>query len=118
MDSALTQEQRQIRELVAEFVEEMAELGLMGMPIDEEYGGAGLDYHAYLGGTGRNFAGERRSRTIVAAHVSLACNIVAEFGDESQKETYLTPIAEGREIGAFALSEADAGNDIPAPETR
>jgi len=139
MDFALTQEQLQVREMVAEFVDEevvpraaeidetdefprdlvdeMAELGLMGMPIDEEYGGAGLDYHAYPEALVEISRGSGGLGTIVAAHVSLACNMVAEFGDESQKETYLTPMAEGREIGAFALSEPGAGSDVPAMET-
>jgi alkylation response protein AidB-like acyl-CoA dehydrogenase len=139
MDFALTQEQRQIRDMVAEFVDEqvvpraaeidetdefprdlvaeMAELGLMGMPIDEKYGGAGLDYHAYPEALVEISRGSGGLGTIVAAHVSLACNMVAEFGDEHQKETYLTPMAEGREIGAFALSEPGAGSDVPAMET-
>jgi alkylation response protein AidB-like acyl-CoA dehydrogenase len=139
MDFALTQEQRQIRDMVAEFVDEevvpraaeidetdefpdglidqMAELGLMGMPIPGEYGGADLDYHAYPEALVEISRGSGGLGTIVAAHVSLACNMVTEFGDESQKETYLTPMAEGREIGAFALSEPGAGSDVPAMET-
>jgi len=139
MDFALTQEQRQIRDMVAEFVDdevvpraaeidetdefpadlidEMAELGLMGMPIPEEYGGAGLDYHAYPEALVEISRGSGGLGTIVAAHVSLACNMVYEFGDESQREQYLTPMAEGSEIGAFALSEPGAGSDVPAMET-
>ncbi|ELZ20623.1 acyl-CoA dehydrogenase [Halosimplex carlsbadense 2-9-1] len=139
MDFALTQEQRQIRDMVAEFVddevvpraaeidetdefpadliEEMAELGLMGMPIPEEYGGAGLDYHAYPEALVEISRGSGGLGTIVAAHVSLACNMVYEFGDEAQCEAYLVPMAEGEEIGAFALSEPGAGSDVPAMET-
>ncbi|MFC7139403.1 acyl-CoA dehydrogenase [Halosimplex aquaticum] len=139
MDFALTQEQRQIRDMVAEFVDEevapraaeidetdefprdlvdqMAELGLMGMPIPEEYGGAGLDYHAYPEALVEISRGSGGLGTIVAAHVSLACNMVYEFGDEDQRERYLTPMAEGEEIGAFALSEPGAGSDVPAMET-
>jgi len=139
MDFALTQEQRQIRDMVAEFVDEevvpraaeidetdefpqdlvdqMAELGLMGMPIPEEYGGAGLDYHAYPEALVEISRGSGGLGTVVAAHISLACNMVYEFGDESQRERYLTPMAEGREIGAFALSEPGAGSDVPAMET-
>jgi alkylation response protein AidB-like acyl-CoA dehydrogenase len=89
----------------------------MGMPIPEEYGGAGLDYHAYA------MALEEISRasgglgTVVAAHVSLACNMIYEYGDEAQKEEYLVPLASGREVGAFALSEPGAGSDVPAMET-
>ncbi|MFB6152128.1 MAG: acyl-CoA dehydrogenase family protein, partial [Haloarculaceae archaeon] len=139
MDFALTQEQRQIRDMVTEFVDEevvpraaeidetdefprdlvdqMAELGLMGMPIPEEYGGAGLDYHAYPEALVEISRGSGGLGTIVAAHVSLACNMVYEFGDETQKERYLAPMAEGRDVGAFALSEAGAGSDVPAMET-
>jgi len=139
MDFALTQEQRQIRDMVAEFVDEevvpraaeidetdefpqdlvdqMAELGLMGMPIPEEYGGAGLDYHAYPEALVEISRGSGGLGTIVAAHISLACNMVYEFGNEAQREQYLTPMAEGSEIGAFALSEAGAGSDVPAMET-
>ncbi|WP_436927861.1 acyl-CoA dehydrogenase family protein [Halosimplex amylolyticum] len=139
MDFALTQEQRQIRDMVAEFVDEevvpraaeidetdefpqdivdqMADLGLMGMPIPEEYGGAGLDYHAYPEALVEISRGSGGLGTIVAAHVSLACNMVYEFGDEDQRQAYLTPMAEGREVGAFALSEPGAGSDVPAMET-
>jgi len=139
MDFSPTQEQRQIREMVAEFVDEevapraadidetdefpqdlvdeMADLGLMGMPIPEAYGGAGLDYHSYAMALEEISRGSGGLGTIVAAHISLACNMIYEFGDEAQKETYLTPLAEGREIGAFALSEAGAGSDVPAMDT-
>lgn len=104
-------------EFPRDLVDRMAELGLMGMPIPEEYGGAGLDYHAYA------MALEEISRasgglgTVVAAHVSLACNMIYEYGDETQKSEYLVPLAAGREVGAFALSEAGAGSDVPAMET-
>ncbi|WP_339104288.1 acyl-CoA dehydrogenase [Haloterrigena salinisoli] len=140
MDFALSAEQQQIRDMVSEFVDEevvpiadeidhedefpadlvseMAELGLMGMPFPEEYGGAGLDYHSYAIGLEEISRGSGGLGTIVAAHTSLAGNMLYEFGDESQKEEYLTPLAEGRDIGAFALSEAGAGSDVPAMETR
>jgi alkylation response protein AidB-like acyl-CoA dehydrogenase len=139
MDFSLTTEQRQIRDMVAEFadeeikprakgidetdefpwdlVDEMAELGLMGMPIPEEYGGAGLDYHSYAIALEEISRGSGGLGTIVAAHISLACNMIYEFGDESQKEAYLVPLAEGAEVGAFALSEAGAGSDVPSMET-
>jgi acyl-CoA dehydrogenase len=90
----------------------------MGMPFPEEYGGAGLDYHAYPMALEEISRGSGGLGTIVAAHISLAGNMIYEFGDESQKEEYLTPLAEGRDIGAFALSEPQAGSDVPAMETR
>jgi alkylation response protein AidB-like acyl-CoA dehydrogenase len=139
MDFSLTTEQRQIQEMVEEFadeeikpraaeidetdefpwdlVDQMAELGLMGMPIPEEYGGAGLDYHSYAMALEEISRGSGGLGTIVAAHISLACNMVYEFGNEEQKAEYLVPLAEGQEVGAFALSEAGAGSDVPSMET-
>jgi len=139
MDFSLSPEQKQIKEMVSEFVDEeivpraadidhddefphdlvadMGELGLMGMPFPEEYGGAGLDYHSYALGLSEISRGSGGVGTIVAAHISLAGNMLYEFGNEEQKQEYLTPLAEGRDIGAFALSEAQAGSDVPAMGT-
>ncbi|WP_254764247.1 acyl-CoA dehydrogenase [Natrinema marinum] len=139
MDFALSAEQQQIRDMVSEFVDEevvpvadeidhddefpadlvseMAELGLMGMPFPEEYGGAGLDYHSYAIGLEEISRGSGGLGTIVAAHTSLAGNMLYEFGDDAQKEEFLTPLAAGEDIGAFALSEAGAGSDVPAMDT-
>jgi alkylation response protein AidB-like acyl-CoA dehydrogenase len=139
MDFALSAEQQQIRDMVSEFVDEevvpvaseidhddefpadlvdeMAQLGLMGMPFSEEYGGAGLDYHSYAIGLEEISRGSGGLGTVVAAHISLAGNMLYEFGNEEQKQEYLTPLAEGSDIGAFALSEAGAGSDVPAMET-
>src|SRR6056297_3727210 len=112
MDFSLSAEQKQIRDMVAEFadeeikpraaeidetdefpadlVDQMGDLGLMGMPFPEEYGGAGLDYHAYAIGIEEISRGSGGLGTIVAAHTSLAGNMLNAFGDESQKEDYLT----------------------------
>ncbi|AFK18868.1 acyl-CoA dehydrogenase [Haloferax mediterranei ATCC 33500] len=139
MDFALTAEQKQIKDMVSEFVDEevkpraaeidetdefpadlvreMGELGLMGMPFPEKYGGAGLDYHSYAIGLEEISRGSGGLGTIVAAHTSLAGNMLYEFGNEDQKQTYLTPVNEGTDIGAFALSEPGAGSDVPAMET-
>jgi len=104
-------------EFPSDLIDEMAKLGLMGMPFPEEYGGAGLDYHSYAIGLEEISRGSGGLGTIVAAHTSLAGNMLYEFGDESQKEEYLTPLAAGDDIGAFALSEAGAGSDVPAMDT-
>jgi alkylation response protein AidB-like acyl-CoA dehydrogenase len=139
MDFSLSAEQKQIRDMVAEFVDEeikpraaeidetdefpsdlvseMADLGLMGMPFPEEYGGAGLDYHSYAIGLEEISRGSGGLGTIVAAHTSLAGNMLYEFGNEEQKQEYLTPLNEGTDIGAFALSEPGAGSDVPAMDT-
>ena len=139
MDFALSAEQEQIRDTVADFVdnevvpraaeidatdefpadliEEMSQLGLMGMPFPEEYGGAGLDYHSYVIGLEEISRGSGGLGTIVAAHTSLAGNMLSAFGTDEQKREFLTPLNEGTDIGAFALSEAGAGSDVPAMET-
>jgi alkylation response protein AidB-like acyl-CoA dehydrogenase len=139
MDFTLSGEQRQIRDTVAEFVDEevvpraaeidendefpadlideMADLGLLGMPFPVEYEGAGLDYHSYAIGLAEISRGSGGLGTVVAAHTSLAGNMLYEFGDERQKEKYLTALNTGEDIGAFALSEAEAGSDVPAMST-
>ncbi|QKY18332.1 acyl-CoA dehydrogenase family protein [Halorubrum sp. CBA1229] len=139
MDFTLTEEQRQIRDTVAEFVDEevvpraaeidetdafpaglideMAELGLLGMPFPVEYEGAGLDYHSYAIGLAEISRGSGGLGTVVAAHTSLAGNMLYEFGDERQKDEYLTALNTGEDVGAFALSEAEAGSDVPAMST-
>ena len=139
MDFSLSPEQKQIRDMVSEFVDEevvpraaeidetdefpadlvdeMAELGLMGMPFPVEYEGAGLDYHSYAIGLAEISRGSGGLGTVVAAHTSLAGNMLYEFGDERQKDEYLTALNTGEDVGAFALSEAEAGSDVPAMST-
>jgi len=104
-------------EFPRDLIDRMAELGLLGMPFPEEYGGAGLDYHAYALGLKEIARGSGGLGTVVAAHTSLAGAMLYEFGDERKRERYLTPLNRGEEIGAFALSEAEAGSDVPAMET-
>jgi alkylation response protein AidB-like acyl-CoA dehydrogenase len=139
MEFSLSTEQKQIRDTVAEFVDEevvpraaeidkkdefptdlvneMASLGLMGMPFPEKWGGAGLDYHSYAIGVEEISRGSGGLGTVVAAHTSLAGGMLYNFGDDRQKEKYLVPLAQGEEVGAFGLSEAGAGSDVPAMET-
>ena len=139
MDFTLSAEQKQIRDTVADVVdnevvprageidardefpadliEQFGELGLMGMPFPEEYGGAGLDYHSYVIGLEEISRGSGGLGTIIAAHTSLAGNMLYAFGTDEQKQEYLTPLNEGTDIGAFALSEAGAGSNVPAMET-
>ncbi|MFP4188756.1 MAG: acyl-CoA dehydrogenase family protein, partial [Halobacteriales archaeon] len=139
MEFSLSTEQKQIRDTVADFVDEevvprageidaedefprelvdeMASLGLMGMPFPEEWGGAGLDYHSYAIGVEEISRGSGGLGTVVAAHTSLAGGMLYDFGEDEQRDEYLAPLAQGDEIGAFALSEAGAGSDVPAMET-
>ena len=139
MELSLSTEQKQIRDTVADFVDEevapraaeidaedefpeelidaMASLGLMGMPFPEKWGGAGLDYHSYAIGVEEISRGSGGLGTVVAAHTSLAGGMLYNFGDDEQRDEYLVPLASGEEIGAFGLSEAGAGSDVPAMET-
>jgi butyryl-CoA dehydrogenase len=95
-----------------EVIKKLAEGGWLGMPFPVEYGGAGLDYLTYA------IAVEELSRSCAAtgftmsAHTSLACMPIALFGNEEQKKKYLTPMAKGEHIGAFALTEPGAGTDV------
>jgi butyryl-CoA dehydrogenase len=99
-------------------VRQMAELGFMGLPFPEKYGGAGLDTLAYI------IAVEEISRVCastgitLAAHVSLGCGPVSAVGTEEQKLKFLVPMAKGEAIGCFGLTEPNAGSDAAGTETR
>ncbi|MTD30865.1 acyl-CoA dehydrogenase [Planomicrobium sp. YIM 101495] len=97
--------------------DKMAELGLTGIPWPEEYGGIGSDYLAYC------IAVEELSRVdasvgvVLSAHTSLAGWPVYTFGTEEQKKKYLRPMAEGKKIGAYGLTEPAAGSDAGSMKT-
>ncbi len=100
-----------------ETVEKMAKLGIMGIPVPKEYGGAGADNGLYT------MAVEELSRVcattgvIVSAHTSLCCAPILEHGTEAQKQKYLPKLASGEWIGAFGLTEPNAGTDASAQQT-
>lgn len=136
----LKEEHHQVREMVRKFAEDivaprareldetesfphdavkhMAELGLMGLPYPEKYGGAGMDTVAYA------IAVEEVARVCastaitLAAHVSLGCGPVYGNGNEEQKLRYLVPMAKGEAIGAFGLTEPNAGSDAAGTQTK
>jgi len=140
MDLMLSEEHLQVREMARRFatevvaprareldetesfpddiVKQMAELGFMGLPYPEQYGGAGLDTLSYA------IAVEEISRACgstgitLAAHVSLGCGPIAAVGTDAQKAKYLTPMARGEAIGAFGLTEPEAGSDAAGTRTR
>jgi butyryl-CoA dehydrogenase len=101
----------------AELVVRMAELGLLGVAVPEEYGGAGMDNVCYV------LAMEEISRAcastgvIMSVNNSLVCDPILRFGTEAQKQAYLVPLASGRKLGCFALSEPEAGSDAAAQKT-
>jgi butyryl-CoA dehydrogenase len=135
----LTEDQRAVREMVREFAEseirpvaaridethdfpfentkKMAELGLLGMFVPEEYGGAGLDYVSYV------VAIEELSRVcashgvIASVNNSLVCYPMLAYGSEAQKKKYLTPLAKGEWLGAYCLTEPNAGSNAANQQT-
>ena len=139
MDFQFTDEQQQLRRSVREFAEgeiaphvmvwdeasrfpieiipKLAEMGLLGIIFPEKYGGAGLGYIEYV------IAIEELSRVdgsvgiIIAAHNSLCSNHIFKFGTEAQKEKYLVPLARGEKIGAWSLTEPEAGSDAGGTRT-
>jgi alkylation response protein AidB-like acyl-CoA dehydrogenase len=139
LDFSFTEEQQQLRKSIREFAEgeiaphvmewdeashfpleimpKLAEMGLLGVIFPEQYGGAGLGYIEYV------IAIEELSRVdgsvgiIVAAHNSLCGNHIYKFGTEAQKKKYLTPLAQGKKIGAWSLTEPEAGSDAGGTRT-
>lgn len=107
----------QKNEFPDEVVKKLAKMNIMGIPYPKKYGGAGLDILTYAiaveelarvdGGTG----------VILSAHVSLGSFPIYNFGTEEQKQKYLVPLAKGEKIGAFGLTEPNAGSDAGGTET-
>lgn len=95
----------------AEAVREMAELGLLGMLVPETWGGSDTGYVAYALAIEEIAAGDGACSTITAVHNSVGCAPILAFGNETQKERFLKPLAQGQMLGAFALTEPQAGSD-------
>lgn len=105
------------QEFPAEQIKQLGELGFMGMMVDPKYGGGGMDTVSYV------LAMEEISKIDASASVcmsvnnSLVCWGIEKFGTEEQKEKYLVPLAKGEKIGAFCLSEPEAGSDATSQRT-
>jgi butyryl-CoA dehydrogenase len=95
----------------------LAEMGLYGVAISEEWGGAGLDYTSLAVACEEIAAGDCATATIVAVN-NLVAGILAGYGSPSQKSTFLKPLAQGKLLGAFALTEPQVGSDASAITTR
>ncbi|MBA2615294.1 MAG: acyl-CoA dehydrogenase family protein [Actinobacteria bacterium] len=101
-----------------EIVAELAELGLMGIPIPEEYGGSGGDTLGYALSIEELTRIDSSVAITVAAHTSLGTMPILLYGSEEQKRKWLPDLASGRKLGAFGLTEPDAGSDAGAAQTR
>ncbi len=140
MDFALTEEQEMIRDAARDFAQReivpvaarfdetgefpsetirmAGELGFMGVEVPEEYGGAGLDAVGYALLMEEIAAADAAHSTVVSVNNSLYCNGILEFGTEEQKRKYVTPVASGELIGAYALTEPQSGSDAANMRTR
>ncbi len=101
-----------------EVLRQLGELGFLGMRTSEDWGGVGCSYVAYASALMEIAAGDGAVSTLVSVHNSPVCSLLDAHASDAQKEMFLRPLAEGRHIGAFALTEADTGSDAAAIRTR
>ncbi|RLL42862.1 acyl-CoA dehydrogenase [Oceanobacillus piezotolerans] len=95
----------------SELVEKMGELGLMGVPIPEKYGGSGMDFTSYIIAIHELSRVSATVGVILSVHTSVGTNPILYFGTEEQKAHYIPKLATGEYLGAFALTEPSAGSD-------
>ena len=107
----------QQNEFPDEAIRKLGEMGLMGIPFPAEYGGAGLDALSYAIAVEELARVDGGAGVILSAHVSLGSWPIFAYGTEEQKQKYLVPLARGEKIGAFGLTEPNAGSDAGGTET-
>jgi len=139
MNFELTEEQVSVEKMVRRFVDKeiipnigewdrqhhfdlsvlkkLGDLQLMGVCIPEEYGGAGMDYNTLAIVCAELERGDTAYRTAVSVHTGLNSMTLLQWGTEEQKQKYLVPQAQGTKIGAFGLTEPNAGSDVAALQT-
>jgi len=140
MNFNLTKEQEMVRKLVREFteievkpiaaeideqgrfpmetIEKASQIGLMGMPFPEEYGGQNADYVSYIMAIEELSKGCGSTGVIIQTHCALCAWPILTFGTEEQKKKYLPPLLSGEHIGAFGLTEPNAGSDAAGLQTK
>jgi butyryl-CoA dehydrogenase len=101
----------------AELISEMSELGLLGIPFPEEYGGAGMGMLSYTIALEEIAKVCGSTALTLMSHISLGANLIYTFGNEQQKHTYLSDLCSGKSLGALALTEAQCGSDAGALQT-
>jgi alkylation response protein AidB-like acyl-CoA dehydrogenase len=100
-----------------EQVKAMGGFGWFGIPFPAEYGGMGLDYISYAIAVEELARDDGGTGVILSAHTSLACWPIFAYGTEAQKQKYLVPLTTGKKLGAFGLTEPNAGSDAGGTET-
>ncbi|MFO7743175.1 MAG: acyl-CoA dehydrogenase [Anaerolineae bacterium] len=140
MDFAFTEEQRMFRRMVRDFAENevapraeeidasdqfpidlfrrMGGVGLLGLPFPPAYGGSGADYHSMVIALEEIARVSGSMAIALDAHTSLCCEPIYRFGTDEQRRKYLIPLARGEKVGAFGLTEPQAGSDAGATQTR
>lgn len=139
MDLKYTDEQEMMRKMVRDFARteiapfiekmeqgqfpreiltKMAQLGLMGIPIPEQYGGAGMDFISYIIAINELSKVSATVGVILSVHTSVGTNPIVYFGTEEQKQKYVPKLAAGEYLGAFCLTEPQAGSDAAGIKTR
>ena len=139
MDLRLTEEQEMMQQMVRDFAKteiepfipnmeagefprhllnKMGELGLMGMTVPEEYGGADMDFLSYILAIHELSKVSAVMGVILSVHTSVGTNPIIQFGNDDQKSRYLPKMATGEYLGAFCLTEPTAGSDAGALKTR
>lgn len=101
----------------AEEIKQLAELGFMGMMVDPKYGGSGMDTLSYVLAMEEISKVDASTSVCMSVNNSLVCWGLEKFGTEEQKQKYLVPLAKGEKIGAFCLSEPEAGSDATSQRT-
>jgi alkylation response protein AidB-like acyl-CoA dehydrogenase len=139
MDFELTEEQKAVRDAARDFAQnvlkpgvierdreqrfpkeemkQLGELGFMGMMVDPKYGGSGMDTLSYVLAMEELSKVDASASVCVSVNNSLVCWGLETYGNEEQKQKYLTPLAKGEKIGAFCLSEPEAGSDATSQRT-
>lgn len=139
MELRFTEEQEMMRKMVRDFAQEqiapiiehmeetdefpkdvvkqMGELGLMGIPISEEYGGSGMDFTSYIIAIHELSKVSATVGVILSVHTSVGTNPILYFGTEAQKQKFVPKLASGEYIGAFAITEPGAGSDAASIKT-
>lgn len=139
MNLNFTEEQLMMRDMVRDFAQneiapfvekmeagefprpilnKMAELGLMGITVPEEYGGSGMDFISYIIAINELSKVSAVIGVILSVHTSVGTNPILYFGNEEQKQKYVPKLAKGEYLGAFCLTEPSAGSDLASLKTR